>query len=86
MVRGKTENYRYRIFEHSRGDCPQCGLRKNSLLIRIREPFKEEVRICHDCFFLYILEFSHKQREIEEKQDALRNKTKEPDTPGRDDI
>lgn len=79
----KQGEYRYNIFDSSRGLCDVCldKERKTTVLIRMFSPVKEELRICHNCLIDHIRAKKIPQDDImdiaEEIATVLEQSTKE---------
>ncbi len=51
----KEGDYRFIPFVSSRGKCDKCGNRRNCFMVRLRVPFKADLRLCYICVIDHIL-------------------------------
>ena len=54
---------RFGIYATSRGICNDCGLKNDTVLVRIFSPTKEELRICHSCLIECVRKIRHRKHD-----------------------
>ena len=53
----KEGKFRFGAYLSSRGECRKCNERHTGFLLRLKSPFKKELRICYGCLIEYLLSY-----------------------------